>query len=105
MCSYVLSENKNIRKSHLINLRNLFEIINIDLYKMILINERVNFIKKGLEARLLKNINNPALIIKYINGGIIDDNVIDVYGITYLSNQELEWINQTVSESLAYAFI
>ena len=106
MCSYVLSENKNIRKSHLINLRNLFEIINIDLYKNDIDKmKRVNFIKKGLEARLLKNINNPALIIKYINGGIIDDDIIDVYGITYLSNQELEWINQTVSESLAYAFI
>lgn len=104
--SYVLSENRNIRRSHLINLRNLFEIINIDLYKNDLEKmKRVNFIKKGLEARILKNLTNPALVIKYINGGIIDDNIIDVYGFTYLSNQELEWINQTVSEALKYAFI
>jgi len=105
-CSYVLSENKNIRKSHLINLRNLFDIINVDLYKNDIEKmKRLNFIKKGLEGKLLKNLNNPALIVKYINGGIIDDDVIDVYGFAYISNQELDWINQTVSEALACAFI
>ena len=44
-CSYVLSENKNIRKSHLINLRNLFDIINVDLYKNDIEKmKRLNFI-------------------------------------------------------------
>ena len=32
MCSYVVSYNRNIRRSHLINMRNLFAVINRQLY-------------------------------------------------------------------------
>ena len=46
-CSYVVSENRNIRKSSYINMRNLFSVIHEDSFK----NDdekmkRVNFIKK-----------------------------------------------------------
>jgi len=106
MCVYVLSENRNIRRSHLINMRNLFEIIDLDLY----INDiekmkRVNFIKKGLEGKLLHNLKNSVIVMKYINGGLMDDDIIDINNFVSLSNEELMWINETVSESLNYAFI
>jgi hypothetical protein len=106
MCTYIISENSNIRRSHLINMRNLFEIMNLDVFnsdreKL----KRVMFIKKGLEARLLANLSNPILIIKYINGGIIDDDVIDINNFTFLSNSEIDFINDTVSSALKYAFI
>lgn len=106
MSSYVLSENKNIRRSHLINMRNLFEIINIDIYvndieKM----KRIDFIKKGLEGRLVNNIKNSELLLKFINGGISEIDVIDIKNFTKLNSDELSWINETVSESLKYAFI
>lgn len=106
MCSYVVSENRNVRRSHLINMRNLFELMDIGVY----INDiekmkRIDFIKKGIEARLIKNIKNPILIIKYINGGIIDENTFDISVLVSLSNEELSWIDETISESLKYAFI
>ena len=106
MCSYILSENRNIKKGQYYNLRNLMEMLDMEKY----INDqekykRVQFIKKGLEARLLKNLNNPITIIKYINGGIMDDNVIDMDNFINLSNSEIDWINETVSTSLSYAFI
>lgn len=106
MCSYVLSNNRNIRKGQLINMRNLFEIIDINLYindpkKM----QLINFIRKGLEGRILHNLNQPSIIIKYINGGIIDDNTIDINEFALLSNEELNWINNTVTDALKYAFI
>ncbi len=106
MCSYVVSENRSIRRSHLINMRNLFEIIDLEVY----INDidklkRVEFIKKGLEGRLLENLDNPIVIIKYINGGIIDDDIIDINTFKDLSTNDIDWINGTVSESLKYAFI
>lgn len=104
--SYVLSENKNIRRSHLINLRNLFEIINMNLYENDIDKmKRITFIKKGLEGRILHYIKDSSLIVKYINGGIIDDNLADGYNVKYLSNEELNWINGTVSGALKYAFI
>ena len=53
MCSYILSENRTIRRGNIINLRNLLEIIDMNNY----INDRerlsrIDFIKKGIEARL-----------------------------------------------------
>ena len=106
MCSYILSENRNIRRSHLINMRNLFDILDISLYQNDIEKmKRVNFIKKGLEAKILQNLRDPYIVLKYINGGIIDDDVIDINNFTSMSNDELSWINQTISEALKYAFI
>lgn len=106
MCSYALSENRNIKRSHLVNMRNLFDILNIDVYlndveKM----KRITFIKKGLEARLDKNLKNASIILKYINGGLGEDEIIDSNNFTLLSTEELEWINETISESLKYSFM
>ena len=106
MCSYILSENRNIRRSHLINMRNLFDILDVSLYQNDIEKmKRFNFIRKGLEARILHNLKDPYIVVKYINGGIIDDDVIDLKNFTSMSNDELIWINQTISEALKYAFI
>lgn len=106
LCAYVISENRNIRRGALINLRNLFEVMDFNLYnndpeKM----KRITFIRKGLEARISKRLNSTILIINYINGGIIGDNLLDIRNLTLLSNDELEWINETVDGALKYAFI
>ena len=106
MCSYVVSENRNIRRSHLINMRNLFDIMDLDVYSNDIDKlKRVEFIKKGLEGRLLENLDNPIVIIKYINGGIIDDDIIDINTFKDLSTNDIDWINGTISTSLKYAFI
>jgi len=106
MCSYVVSENRNIRRSHLINMRNLFEIIDLDVYNNDIDKlKRVEFIKRGLEGRLLENLDNSIIIIKYINGGIIDDDIIDINTFKDLSTNDIDWINSTISTSLKYAFI
>ena len=104
MCSFVLSDNRNVKKGQYINLRNLIDILDMDRY----INDqekykRIMFIKKGLEARLLKNLVNPITIIKYINGGIMDDDIIDIQSFISLSNSEIEFINETVTNSLQYS--
>jgi replicative DNA helicase len=106
LCTYVLSENRNIRRGQLINVRNLFEMLDMDLY----INDtermkRVEFIKRGLEGRLTYNLRYTEMIFKYINGGIIDSDVMDINNFASLSNSELDWINETVSESLKYSYI
>lgn len=106
MCSYILSENKNIRRSHLINMRNLFDLLDINVYvndteKM----KRIDFIKKGLEAKIIHNLRDPFIVLKYINGGIIESENLDINNFTQLSNSELEWINSTITEALKYAFI
>ena len=106
MCNYVLSENRNIKRGQYINLRNLIEMLDMDKY----INDpekykRINFIKRGIEARLVKGLVSPTAILKYINGGILDDDIIDIEQFIGMSNAEIDWINETVSQSLSSAFI
>lgn len=105
LCSYAISSNKNIRRSHLINVRNLFSMLDLEEYSDKQRALRVKFIQRALEARLDRNLTDKDMIIKYINGGIIDDNLIDSSNFKELSNGELDWINGTVNAGLNYSFI
>lgn len=105
MCQYVLSTNRNIKKGCYINLRNLIELL--DMEKYISDQEkykRILFIRKGLEAKD-KGLTNPKAIIKYVNGGFLDDDIIDFSNFQELSNQEIDWINETVSNTLSLVFL
>lgn len=106
MCSYIVTDNRNIRRSHLINMRNLVDILDLSLYendteKM----KRIDFIKRGLDARLIEGLKQVHMIIKHINGGIMDKSVIDADSFKPMSNDELEWLGKTVSETLKYSYI
>ncbi len=106
MCTYILSDNRNIKRGQYINLRNLMELLDMEKY----INDqerykRVLFIKKGLEARLVKGLNDPVAIVKYINGGLLDSDIIDINNFIGMSNNEIDWINETVSNTLSSSFL
>ena len=66
---------------------------------------RVIFIKRGLEARCDRKLRNPVLILQYINGGPTDDNLLDTSMYNELSNEEVDWINDSISETLKYSFM
>lgn len=106
MCQYVLSDNRNIKRGAYINLRNLIDLLDMEKY----ISDqdkyrRVIFIKKGLEAKLERGLTNPEAIIKYVNGGFLDDDIIDINTFIGMSNQEIDWINETVSNTLSLTFL
>lgn len=103
MCSYISSSNKNIHRGSIINLRNLLSIIDISKYG----NDterlaRIDFINKGIEARLEYNLTNRDMILTHIAGGFGTDKNDS---LRELSNDELNWVNQTVSETLKYSII
>ena len=109
LSSFVMSTNASIRRSQYINLRNLMEVIDLAPYQ----NEpellkRIEFIKKALDARLIYNIQDPFVILKFTGGGIVNDsvdNLISLAEFGQMSNQEIDWVNETVSGALKYAFI
>lgn len=112
MASYSVSENRNIRRSQLMQMRNLFAMLDENLYivdhnK----NKYFNFIVKALEGRLEKNIKDLDILDKYINGGFIEDDSenseeqIHISQLKVLSNPEVEWVASTISESLKYSYI
>src|SRR5574344_2500073 len=103
-CSFVLSDNKNIRKNNYISMKKLFDIIDDESFKGdINKQERVDFIRKGLDARVVRNIRNSTLVIKYINGGLIEPDRLNLQEFELLSNDELLYINETVSACLKHA--
>jgi replicative DNA helicase len=106
MCTYVLTENRNIKRGQYINLRNLIELLDMEKY----INDqerykRVLFIRKALEGRLVKGLNDPVAIVKYVNGGLLDSDIIDINNFIGMSNSEIDWINETVSNTLSSSFL
>ena len=112
MASYSVSENRNIRRSQLMQMRNLFAMLDENLYivdhnK----NKYFNFIIKALEGRLEKNIKDSDILDKFINGGFIEDDSenseeqIHIAQLKVLSNPEVEWVSSTISESLKYSYI
>jgi hypothetical protein len=105
MSTYVISENAYIRKSSLMNLRNLVHLLDMDYY----INDpekmkRINFIKRALDGRLSLGLYNSVAIIKHANGGILNEEAF-VPNETLLSTDELNWLDENVSESLKYLYI
>lgn len=103
-CSYITSNNRNIKRSQLINMRNLFDVMDKSEYKDDERSKRIIFIEKGLEARLVYGLNDPDMIIKQINGGFVAADLIDRQNFYTISNTELEWINGTIAKTLDNAF-
>lgn len=106
MCTYVLTENRNIKRGQYINLRNLVELLDMDKY----MNDperykRIVFLKKALDGRLVKGLNDPVAIVKYTNGGLMDSDIIDINNFVGMSNSEIDWINETVSNTLSASFL
>lgn len=105
-CKYVLQSHTFVKMEHLVNLRKLIGILDISTYendpeKM----KRINFIIKGLEARLDNNINDQQVILSYINGGITYEVDFLDYNNLYLNRHDIEHVHKLVSETLQYKFI
>lgn len=106
MCTYVLTNNRSIKRGAYINMRNLIELLDLDRY----IHDqerykRILFIKKGIEARLERQLTDPVAIIKYINGGFMESDIVDINNFIEMSTGEIEWINETVSNTLSCSFL
>ena len=104
-CNFVVSENKNIHRSSIINLNTLFNNLDMSLYKDD--NEKlhkIDFIRKGIDARLNYNLNKKSLILMHINGGLLLNDESNNQ-IEEIDNDEIIWINKIVADALKFGFI
>lgn len=103
ICSYILSENRAIRRGNIINLRNLLAIIDMDNYNNDVERlSRFSFINKGIEARLEYNLVSSDMIYSHISGGLGGN---PEHQFRQLNSSEVDWVNKTVSETLKYSII
>lgn len=105
LCNYAISENRNIRRVQYIQLRNLVSLLDMDKYNEPEKKKRIFFIKRALEARIDKNLQDRSLILTYVNGGLLDEMLLDPNTLKPLSNSDIEWVNESVSNALKFSFI
>lgn len=98
-CRYIISTNQNIRVSGLNLLKDLFSKVDPNSYGNDIdrIN-RITFIKRGLEARLDRKLKDKDLIIQYINGGIMDEPLLDTSSMGEVSDETLAYLNEQAAE-------
>lgn len=106
MCAFALTENRTIRRGSFVNLRNLIDRLNLDLYlndpdKL----ERIKFIKKALEARLERRLTSIQMILSFVSGGFIDNTPFAPNNFPVLNGSEVEWVNSAVTMALNYTFV
>lgn len=105
-CRYVISENQNIRLSSLSLVQNLFKKVDEKAYgKDQERITRIQFIKRGLEARVDKHLKEKEVIIQYINGGLLNDQLLDISTFDEISDEELAYINDQSCVISDYYFI
>ena len=105
-CEYIMSENSCIRGKNLTTMKKLFDSIDPKIYQGdIERSSRLNFIKRGLEGKVIKKIHNKTLLLQYINGGPTDKPLIDTSNFKELSNDEINWINFSISETTKHLFM
>ena len=99
--SYVVSENRKVGRSGITNIKRLLEIMNLEPYASNpVMVKKLEFIARGVTARLRKNLQNRDLLIRDISGGLGSNNVPD---IRELSNNEIDWVNDNVTQILKYS--
>ena len=102
ICSYVASENRAITRSGLNNVSKVINMLNMHEYQ----NNpealrKIEFIKKGIIARLEKNLQSKPLIIKDIMGGM-GNGMIEIREI---DTSEIEWVNQNMTGILKSSYM
>lgn len=101
VCSYVLSENQNIRKQDLYNLQQFISALDQTAsFPDEQRQDRLKFILRALEAKLDLNLENRDAIISHINGGILDAPIIPMENIHELSNGDIEYIRNEINSGL-----
>ena len=106
LCKYILQPTTFVKMEHLVNLRNLIAILDPITYEPDYDKlQRINFIQKGLQARLENNINDLDMILMYINGGLTFKIEFLDYEHLQLSKDEIMFLHTFITESLEYRFL
>lgn len=106
LCNMVLSRNKNVRRTQLMNIVKLLDLIDPAKYNNDPVKvEKYKFIRKGIEARLGLNIDDPYLVMQHINGGVISDDIVDIDHYKEIQTSEVDFMNNMVAETLQYATV
>jgi uncharacterized protein (UPF0297 family) len=98
ICSYLISDNRNIRKKGYNNINKLVGLLDMELYKEEQCMERILFIQYGLEARLKYNLTSGEQVLDFIISSSYETK--RHINLREISNDEVDYINDSVSNLL-----
>lgn len=100
ICSYLVSSNRNIKMKGYKNIKELFDIIDINDYRNDSDIERIDFIKFALDARIVYGIVDNKKVWDYITQK--DTVHCGNYNINFqeMSNKDVEYVNNMVTSLL-----
>lgn len=105
-CSYILSENRNIKRADLSLLRELMGRTDKDAYTMEPEKyNRIRFIINGLEARLDKSLTDSNMIFTHIQNKLGLPCTDGIRESAELNNYEVEWLNEFIRSKLKAAHV
>ena len=99
LASYIISENRNIRKKGYSNIQDMINLLDTSQYQDECDIERLNFIRLGLEARLKYNLLKKEQVIDFIKCHEADDRIFNI-NLKEISNDEVNYINSQVTAIL-----
>lgn len=100
ICSYLVSENRNIKMKGYKTVKELFSIINPNDYKSDADIERIDFIRFALDARLKYGLMDSKKVMDYIiSKDIIHAGIYNI-NIQEMSNQDVEYVNNMMTSLL-----
>ncbi len=110
MIAYIFTNNANASKKTLVNMRELLFLIDENIFDSDRqLEVRFFMLKKLLEGRLTKRIEDFQMLGNYILGGQFDEEIneifIDLDNSQDLSNDEIIFIDEYISDRLTYGFI
>lgn len=107
ICRLIATETRTLRRAQLINIQKYIDSIDPKVYENIPENNRyIQFIRKGLEARLVYNLSETHLILYHINDGMINEtDIINPDTFVPLDSNAIRWVNQLIEESLKFECI
>ena len=100
ICSYLISDNRNIRNKGITNIKELISLINPEDYKSESDIERLDFIRFGLDARIKYGLMNSAQIKDYIMSNDVVHNGHYNINLQEMSNNDVNYVNETVTNLL-----
>lgn len=100
ICSYLVSENRNIKMKGYKTVKELFSIINPNDYKSDADIERIDFIRFALDARLKYGLMDSKKVMDYIiSKDVIHAGIYNI-NIQEMSNQDVEYVNNMMTSLL-----
>ena len=106
MCKFIISDSIYIKLYDLYQLREFIYMIDTNniIDQNNDIDNRLKFIRYGLEARLDHKLIDKRLVFRYINNKFSND--IDFIQVdSELSKEDIQWVNESISEVMKYGFI